>query len=149
MNQPEDVYFWGGCGLKPDELGDYVHKKMGDCNGEELLTEACRQLGFDDELERIIANSTCMPCMMPYVMSHFLPRKRSDRPAVVPAESTNLAFMGQFTESEECVMLVESSVRCGQMAVYSLLNVDKEVPPVYAGIRSPRVWFRVASTMLR
>jgi oleate hydratase len=149
MNQPKDVYFWGGCGLTPDERGNYVNKSMSECNGEELMTEVCRQFGFTDELPRIIANTTCIPNMMPYEMSHFLPRKRSDRPAVVPEGSTNLAFMGQFTESEECVMLVESSVRTGQIAVYSLLNVDKQVPPVYTGIRSPRAWYRIVSTVLK
>jgi len=76
-------------------------------------------------------------------------RKKSDRPPVVPEGSTNLAFMGQFTESGECVMLVESSVRCGQMGVYSLLNLDKEVPPIYTGAHSPSVWFRTIHQVLK
>jgi oleate hydratase len=80
-------------------------------------------------------------------MSHFLPRKRSDRPPVVPEGSTNLAFMGQFVESEECVMLIESSVRSGQMAVYSLLNVDRKVPPVYTEVYNPMAWLRILPTV--
>lgn len=149
LDQPDDIYIWGGCGLVPDEVGDYVKKKMSDCNGEELLTEVCHHFGFTEELPHIIETSTCIPQMMPYEMSHFLPRKISDRPQVVPEGSTNLAFMGQFTESGECVMLVESSVRCAMMAVYSLLDVDKEVPPLYTGIYSPRAWFRTLRTVLK
>jgi oleate hydratase len=149
LNQPDDVYFWGGCGLVPDEVGDYVKKKMSDCNGKELLTEVCHHFGFVEELPRILETSTCIPQMMPYEMSHFLPRKRSDRPPVVPEGSTNLAFMGQFTESGECVMLVESSVRCGMMAVYSLLNLDKEVPALYTGVHGPGVWVKAFRTMFR
>ena len=116
------MYLWGGCGLTPYNQGDFVKKQMHECNGEELLTEVCNHFGFTRELPHILETSTCIPQVMPYEMAHFLPRKRSDRPRVVPDGSTNLAFMGQYTESEECVMLVESSVRCGMMAVYSLLG---------------------------
>jgi oleate hydratase len=149
VNQPDDVFVWGGCGLMPDREGDYVKKKMSNCTGEELLTEVCNHFGFTGELPHILETSTCIPQMMPYEMSHFLPRKASDRPPVVPEGSTNLAFMGQFTESGECVMLVESSVRCAQMGVYSLLNVGKEVPAVYTGVHSPGVWFRALRTVLK
>ncbi|MFH1150822.1 MAG: oleate hydratase [Actinomycetota bacterium] len=149
LNQPDDVYIWGGCGLVPDATGDFVKKRMSDCNGEELLTEVCHQFGFVEELPRIIETSTCIPQMMPYEMSHFLTRKRSDRPPVIPAGSTNLAFMGQFTESGECVMLVESSVRCGMIAVYSLLGVDREVPALYSKVYSPRAWLRTLRTVLK
>ena len=149
LNQPEDVYIWGGCGLVPDQEGEYVKKKMSECNGKELLTEVCYQFGFTEELPHILETSTCIPQMMPYEMSHFLPRKKSDRPPVVPEGSTNLAFMGQFTESGECVMLVESSVRCGMMAVYSLLNLDKEVPPLYTKVHSPKAWLKTLRTVLK
>jgi len=149
LNQPEDVFVWGGCGLVPDKEGDYVKIEMSECGGKDMLTEVCHQFGFVKELPHILETSTCIPNMMPYEMSHFLPRKKSDRPPVVPKGSTNLAFMGQFTESGECVMLVESSVRCGQMAVYSLLNVDKKVPPVYTGVHNPAVWLKVLATVLK
>jgi len=136
MNQPKDVYLWGGCGLVPDKPGNYVNMEMSECSGRDILTEVCHHFGFEKELPRILETSTCITQMMPYEMSHFLPRKKSDRPKVVPDGSTNLAFMGQFVESDECVMLVESSVRTGKMAVYSLLDVDKKVPPVYTGVHN-------------
>jgi len=143
MNQPENMYFWGGCGLIQDKEGNFVKKKMSECTGQELLKEVCGHFGFVGEMEdAVIESSTCVPNMMPYEMSHFLPRKKSDRPLVVPEGSTNLAFMGQFVESGECVMLVESSVRCGQMAVYTLLNVNKKIPPVYTAVYNPRVLYR-------
>lgn len=148
-DQPENVYFWAGCGLVPDKPGDYVNIEMTECSGRDLLTEICHHFGFEKDLPHILETSTCIPNMMPYEMSHFLPHKRSDRPPVVPKGSTNLAFMGQFVESDECVMLVESSVRCGQIAVYSLFGLDKKAPPVYTSVRSPSVWAKVLTTLLK
>jgi oleate hydratase len=149
INQPKNVYVWGGCGLDPDKEGNYVKKKMSDCNGKEILTELCYQFGFIKELPQIIKTSYCFPNMMPYEMSHFLPRKKSDRPLVVPEGSINLACIGQFVESGECVMLVESSVRSAQMAVYTLLKLDKKVPPVYSGVNSPVAWYRTIVTAFK
>ena len=147
-NQPKNIYLWAACGLKPFEKGNFVNKTMAECNGEEMMTEICNHFGFTKELPQILKTSTCIPQMMPYEMAHFLPRKRSDRPPVVPEGSTNLAFMGQFVESEECVMLIESSIRCGQIAVYSLLNVDKKVPPVYSAVNNPMTWLNILPTIL-
>ncbi|WP_055524784.1 oleate hydratase [Streptomyces graminilatus] len=36
--------------------------------------------------------STVVPCVMPYITSQFLARRRDDRPRVVPEGSVNLAF---------------------------------------------------------
>ncbi|OFW57315.1 MAG: hypothetical protein A2W01_01645 [Candidatus Solincola sediminis] len=131
-DQPDDVLFWMGYGLIQNKEGDYVKKKMADCNGGEILTEICNQFGFTDELPHIRNTSTCIPTMNPYDTAHFMPRKNSDRPRVVPEGSTNLAFVGQYVEiPDECVMLVESSIRSAQTAVYTLLNVDKMVPPIH------------------
>lgn len=131
-DQPEDILFWMGYGLMQNKEGDYVNKKMADCSGEEILTEVCNQFGFIDELPHILSTSTCIPTMNPYDTAHFMPRKNSDRPRVVPEGSTNLAFVGQYVEIPgECVMLVESSIRSAQTAVYTLLNVDKAVPAIH------------------
>lgn len=148
-NQPKDIYLWAACGLKPFEKGNFVKKKMSECNGEEMMTEICHHFGFIKELPQIIKSSTCITQMMPYEMAHFLPRKRSDRPVPVPEGSANLGFIGQFVESEECVMLIESSVRSAQIAVYKLLGLEKKVPPVYTGVHSPAVWFRVLKTVFK
>jgi oleate hydratase len=68
---------------------------------------------------------------MPYITSMFMPRMRSDRPLPVPAESKNLAFISQFVEiADDVVFTVEYSVRAAQMAVYELLGIDRQVPPI-------------------
>jgi len=131
-DQPKNVIFWMGYGLIQDKEGDYVKKKMPDCNGKEILTEVCKQFGFDSDLPHILETSTCIPNMMPYDTAHFMPRKNSDRPKVVPPGSTNLAFIGQFVEiPDECSFLVELSIRAAMIGIYTLLDVQKEVPPIY------------------
>jgi oleate hydratase len=87
--------------------------------------------------------SICIPCMMPFITSQFLRRGRGDRPQVIPGGSTNLALVGQFCElPDDVVFTVEYSVRCSQQAVYSLLGLDREPPPVYKGYFDPRVLYR-------
>jgi len=71
---------------------------------------------------------------MPFIDSQFQPRTPGDRPQVIPEGSTNFAFLGQFVEvPNDCVFTVEYSVRTAQTAVYSLLNLKKNVLPVYDG----------------
>ncbi len=131
-NQPEGVLFWLGYGLIQDKEGDYVKKKMPDCNGKEILTEVCKQFGFEADLPHILETSNCIPCMMPYDTAHFMPRNKSDRPKVVPPGSTNLAFIGQYVEiPDECSFLVEMSIRAAMIGIYTLLDVQKEVPPIF------------------
>ena len=82
--------------------------------------------------------------------SRILPRRKGDRPRVVPRGSTNLAFLGQFCDiPDDVVFTVEFSVRSAQIAVYSLLHLDKSVSPIYRGYRDPRVLFNSLRTMLR
>jgi len=52
----------------------------------------------------------------------------------------NFAFLGQFAEvPHDCVFTVEYSVRCAQMAVYSLFDTGKEPLPIYQGHHDPIV----------
>lgn len=126
--QPEGVQVFWGYALHPDRVGDFVAKPMADCTGEEILRELCGHLNFDME---IMAKANCIPCRMPYITSMFMPRFKSDRPLPVPSNSRNLAFVSQFVEvPEDVVFTVEYSVRAAQMAVYQLLDVKREVPPV-------------------
>ena len=56
-----------------------------------------------------------------------MPRAAGDR----PAPSKNLAFISQFVEiPEDVVFTVEYSVRVAQTAVYQLLKIDREIPPI-------------------
>jgi oleate hydratase len=134
INQPDDVQVFWGYGLFPDEPGNYVEKKMSTCSGAEILEELCHHLRFEAELPRILKTSNCIPCMMPYITSQFMPRVSGDRPEVRPVGTTNIAFIGQYCEiPDDVVFTVEYSVRSAQTAVYSLLDIDKRVSPIYHG----------------
>lgn len=111
-------------------MGDYVRKPMSQCSGREILEELLRHLKFDADVDRILDSSILTPCYMPFVTSQFLKRKVSDRPDVVPEGSTNLALTGQFVEvPDDCVFTMEYSVRSAQMAIFKLLNLNKESIP--------------------
>ena len=123
---------------------------MTESTGEELLTELVCHLGFIEDLERIKEVTTIVPTTLPYATSHFSPRRISDRPQVVPKGSTNLALLGQFVEiPEDCVFLVDYSARSAQIGVYRLLNVEKEVTPVYTGVLSPIQWVSALRAFLQ
>ena len=60
-------------------------------------------------------------------------RKDGDRPRVVPEGSQNLAFIGNFSETpRDTVFTTEYSVRTPMEAVYTLLDIDRGVPEVFA-----------------
>lgn len=141
-NQPKDVKVFWGYALYPDNEGDYVKKKMSDCNGEEILEELWYQLKVQELMKPIVAAGkvNCIPVAMPFIDSLFMPRAQGDRPEVLPQGATNFAFLGQFAElPKDCVFTVEYSVRCAQTAVYGLFETGKEVLPVYDSIHKPSV----------
>jgi len=127
-NQSAGVQVFWGYALFPDRVGDFVPKPMSDCNGAEILRELCGHLRFDPDA---VGSANCIPCRMPYITSMFMPRTGTNRPLPVPRGSRNLAFVGQFVEiPDDVVFTVEYSVRAAQMAVYQLLGIEREVPPV-------------------
>lgn len=139
INQPADVQVFWGYSLFPDRIGNFVAKPMSECNGAEILQELCGHLRFDLE---VVASANCIPCTMPYITSMFMPRQHSDRPLPVPVGSKNFAFISQFVEiPDDVVFTVEYSVRAAQMAVYELLGIDRQVPPVTRYDKDLRVQF--------
>jgi oleate hydratase len=127
-NQPKEVQVFWGYALFPDRVGNFIPKPMEDCTGAEILRELIGHLRFDDDT---IARANCIPCRMPYITSMFAPRLKSDRPLPVPARSSNFAFVSQFVEiADDVVFTIEYSVRAAQTAVYRLLNVSRQVPPI-------------------
>ena len=147
-NQPENAIVLWAYGLLPDNVGDHVKKKMEYCTGEELLRELLYHMGAGDLTEAIVASSTVIPCMMPYITSQFMPRIKGDRPEVVPKGSVNLAFLGQFVEIPgDCVFTVEYSVRSAMTGVYTLLNLDKQPPEVYPSQYDIRVIAKAIKSM--
>ena len=150
VDQPENIFVWWGYGLYRNRPGDYVKKTMAECTGKEILEEVLGHLRFDNEKEKILEASICVPCMMPFITSQFLVRKHGDRPDIVPNGSTNLAFIGQFAElPDDVVFTVEYSVRSAQIAVYSLLKLEKRPSPFYKGQYDPRVLFEALKTLHR
>ncbi|MCO1603987.1 oleate hydratase [Desulfosporosinus nitroreducens] len=131
LNQPGNVKVFWGYGLYPDNVGNYVKKKMGECTGEEVLTELLYHLKFENDHEAILKSANCIPCMMPFITSQFMPRAIGDRPQIIPEGSTNLAFVGQFCEIPDDVVFTEEySIRSARIAVYKLFGINKEISPI-------------------
>lgn len=150
QNQPDEIRVFWGYGLFPDREGNCVPKKMQDCTGTEILTELFFHLRQELLGKTVIPTANCIPCMMPYITSQFMPRKKGDRPAVVPEGAVNYAFIGQFCElPEDVVFTVEYSVRSAKVAVSRLLGLKKKVNPVYRGYRNPKVLYRAVRALIR
>lgn len=136
--QPADRFVWWGYGLFADRIGDFVPKVMADCSGREILIELYSHLGFQDEMPALLASANCIPCLLPYTTSQFMPRSRGDRPAVIPEGMANLAVVGQYCEiPDDVVYTVEYSVHSARLAVSSLLGFSAEMPPTYQGLDHP------------
>ena len=149
INQPEEADVFWGYALFGDRTGDYVKKKMSECSGEEIITELAYHLRLQQRASELFAGANCIPCMMPFITSQFMPRKPGDRPEVVPTGADNFAFLGQFTEIPmDCVFTVEYSVRSAQRAVYSLLGRSQQETPLYRGDRNATVLWKAFSTLM-
>lgn len=151
-NQPIDTTIFWGYGIYTDKIGDYVKKPMRDCTGKEILTELLHHLHMEDQLEEIMETIiNVIPCMMPYINSQFQPHKMTDRPNVVPKDSTNFAMISQFVEiPEDMVFTEEYSVRAARIAIYTLFDVkDKKIRPVTPYKKKPRVLKEVLKTFYR
>jgi len=140
IGQPEAVQVLWGYGLFVDIPGNFVKKPMSVCTGREIMAEIIGHLRLEAHASRILDACTCIPCMMPFITSQFLPRSKGDRPQVVPEGTKNLAFIGQYCElPDDVVFTVEYSIRSAQTAVYSLLGLERKPPAVYKGQYNPRV----------
>ena len=140
IGQSEGVQVFWGYGLFVDVPGNFVKKPMSACTGREIMTEIIGHLRLQEHGDKILDACTCIPCMMPFITSQFLPRSQGDRPQVTPEGFRNLAFVGQYCElPDDVVFTVEYSIRSAQTAVYSLLGLDRKAPPVYKGQFNPRV----------
>jgi oleate hydratase len=149
-NQPEDVFVFWGDGLLPGQPGNFVQKPMSQCTGEEILWELFHHLGIVERMRPVMPSLRCVPCMMPYIDSQFLPREAGDRPLVIPEGARNFAFLGQFVElPRDCVFTVEYSVRSAQTAVFGLLGVEREVSPIYRGDQNVQVLRAALEALLR
>lgn len=134
-NQPEDQLVIWVYALLSDKPGDYIKKTITECTGNEIASEWLYQMGVPTDLIDDLAENSCntVPCYMPYITSYFMPRAKGDRPLVIPDGYKNLAFIGNFAETErDTVFTTEYSVRTAMEAVYTLLDIDRGVPEVFA-----------------
>jgi oleate hydratase len=149
-NQPPDTFVFWGDGLLPDNPGNFVQKPMSQCSGAEILHELFSHLGIVELMRPAMDKVSCVPCMMPYIDSQFMPRVKGDRPLVIPEGAKNFAFLGQFVEvPHDCVFTVEYSVRTAQTAVFGLLDVQREVSPIYRGDHDIHVLLNALQALIR
>lgn len=123
--------------LFTDVEGDYVKKPMKECTGEEITQEWLYHLGIPAEDIPALAKDevVTVPTMMPYITAFFMPRRKGDRPDVIPDGCVNFAFLGQFAETpRDTIFTTEYSVRTAMEAVYGLLGVDRGVPEVWGSV---------------
>jgi oleate hydratase len=140
LSQPPGTSVWWAYGLFPERPGKFVNKPMYQCTGREILSELLQHLNFATSTE-IMQSSICIPCNMPYVNNIWLPRKRGDRPPVVPEGVTNLGLLGQYVELERDIAFTfEYSTRTAREAI-RMLKGGPPPPPVYQGQYDPKgVW---------
>ena len=122
-------------GLLSNTEGNFIKKPIEECTGEEITQELLYHLGMpiDEIADFVHENTNTIPVYMPFITSYFMLREPGDRPLVVPKNSVNLAFLGNFAETKrDTVFTTEYSVRTAMEAVYQLLDVDRGVPEVYA-----------------
>ncbi|MBP2057621.1 oleate hydratase [Lactobacillus colini] len=144
--KPDETVIWIYA-LYSDTEGNYIHKKVTDCTGQEIAEELLCHIGVPEtEINRLSSDKymNTVPVYMPYITSYFMPRRDGDRPAVVPEGSKNLAFIGNFAESptRDTVFTTEYSVRTAMEAVYTLLDIDRGVPEVFDSIYDIRQLLR-------
>jgi oleate hydratase len=148
LGQPEDVSVFWGYGLYPDRIGNFVNESMSASSGEDIMTELLGHLGLSELLTTVLVHCICIPCMLPFITSQFLPREAGDRPEVVPRGCKNIAIVGQFCElPDDVVFTVEYSIRSAQTAVIKLLHLDQAPPEIYKGLHHAKVLYEAYRTM--
>ena len=119
--------------LNTTKPGNFIEKAIKTCTGKEICEEWLYHIGIPtNEIEKYADKCNTTTCYMPYINAFFQPREEKDRPLVVPKESINFAFVGQFAETpRDTIFTTEYSIRTGMEAVYTLLKVDRAVPEVW------------------
>ncbi|MCH4163148.1 MAG: oleate hydratase [Lentilactobacillus diolivorans] len=140
--KPNESVIWGYF-LYPRRRGEFVEKSYIEMTGKEMAEELIGQLSKVDPgpgnimdkkqeiLDSIINN---IPSYMPYASALFNNRAKADRPLVIPAHSTNLAFTGEFAEQPyQMVFTEQSAVRSGEIAAYHFAGI-----PMSKLVKNPR-----------
>ncbi|MCO8286602.1 oleate hydratase [Tetragenococcus halophilus] len=130
--KPNETVIWGYF-LYPRRVGEFVTKPYIEMTGEEMVQELIGQLSKVDpgpgnirDKEALIMDSVInnIPVYMPYASALFNNRAKSDRPKVIPAHSTNLAFTGEFVEQPyQMIFTEQSAVRSGEIAAFHFAGI--------------------------
>ncbi len=130
--KPNETVIWGYF-LYPRRVGEFVTKPYIEMTGKEMVQELIGQLSKVDpgpgnirEKEALIMDSVInnIPVYMPYASALFNNRAKSDRPKVIPAHSTNLAFTGEFVEQPyQMIFTEQSAVRSGEIAAFHFAGI--------------------------
>ncbi|OTN75488.1 myosin-cross-reactive antigen-like protein [Enterococcus sp. 8G7_MSG3316] len=130
--KPNETVIWGYF-LYPRRIGEFVNKAYIEMNGKEMVQELIGQLSKVDpgpgnirEKEALIMESVInnIPVYMPYASALFNNRAKSDRPKVIPAHATNLAFTGEFVEQPyQMIFTEQSAVRSGEIAAFHFAGI--------------------------
>lgn len=140
--KPNETVLWGYF-LYPRRYGEFVNKPYIEMTGKEMAFELIGQLAkvdpgpgnirdHQDEIMASIINN--IPVYMPYASALFNNRAKVDRPDVIPAHSTNLAFTGEFAEQPfQMVFTEQSAVRSGEIAAYHFTGI-----PMSHLVKTPR-----------
>lgn len=130
--KPNEAVIWGYF-LYPRRVGEFVTKPYIEMTGKEMVQELIGQLSKVDpgpgnirDKEALIMDSVInnIPVYMPYASALFNNRAKSDRPKVIPAHSTNLAFTGEFVEQPyQMIFTEQSAVRSGEIAAFHFAGI--------------------------
>ena len=149
-SQPGAAFVWWGYGLHADREGNHVKKTLRECSGREILEEVLWHLGMHDERAALLDGARCIPCLLPYATSQFMPRRPGDRPPVLPPSTINLAFVGQYCEiPDDVVFTVEYSVHSALLAVAGLTGCKMPLPATYHGPDHPNALVGAMKTILQ
>ncbi|OAN77130.1 oleate hydratase [Jannaschia sp. EhC01] len=147
--QKNGAYTFWGYALRGERTGDFVKKSMWEATGDELIKELSGHLNLTDKQTAWFDGARVLPCRMPFITSHFMPRQPGDRPDVRPNGARNFAVIGQFCElPRDCVFTVEYSVRSARTAVAGLTGRVAPPPPVVRTDLDPMVLIRAARVLM-
>jgi oleate hydratase len=150
--KPNETVIWGYF-LYPRRRGEFVQKPYIEMTGKEMAQELIGQLAKVDpgpvniktkEAEILASIVNNIPVYMPYASALFNNRAKSDRPEVIPENSTNLAFTGEFVEQPfQMIFTEQSAVRSGEIAAFHFAGI-----PMAHLVNTPR-YDRDLKTLMR
>ncbi|CEL03827.1 hypothetical protein ASPCAL04967 [Aspergillus calidoustus] len=127
----EEVSTIQGYGLTAEQAGNFIHKPMCCCAGQEILSELLSHLAPWPAFEETLSSATTIPTLWPLASAALVKRAHGDRPRTFPLSPSNIGVIGVFSEvPEETVCGLEYGIRSAQIAVDGLMGLDQRLPKV-------------------